>query len=90
MVVAGVAYQTKQLAMGAVTAVSVTALVVFFLSKKEGFGRFTVSTLILLVALSLTAILAVGGKLDADDTTSILLAVIGFTSGLALAGNQDG
>ena len=51
VVLAGVAYQTKQLAMGAVTAVSITALVVFFLSKTRGFGPFTVSTLILLVAL---------------------------------------
>ena len=92
VVVACVAYQTKQLAMGAVTAVSITALVIFFLSKTRGFGRFTVSTLILLVALSLTAILAVGGTLHADDTTSILLAVIGFASGLALADSttQDG
>ena len=59
-------------------------LALYISSKKEGFGQFTVTALVLLVAVSLTAILAAAGKIAEDNTTSILLAVIGFSSGLAL------
>ena len=64
--------------------VSIVALAGFFWTKKEGFGQFTVTALVLLVAVSLTAILAAAGKIADDNTTSIMLAVIGFSSGLAL------
>ena len=73
--------------MAAVVMISVTALGGFFLTKTKGYGQFTVSTLILLLAVSLTGILAAAGKISDDDTTSILLAVIGFAGGL-FAGNR--
>ena len=50
--------------------------------NSTGYGQFTVSTLILLLAVSLTGILATAGKIAKDDTTSILLAIIGFAGGL--------
>ena len=68
--------------MTSVAMVSALALAVFYLSKTPGYGRFNASTLILLFALSLTGILAVAGKVDRHGTVSILLAVIGFASGL--------
>ena len=70
--------------MGVISVVSIVALAGFFWTKTEGFGQFTVTALVLLVAVSLTAILAAAGKIADDNTTSILLAVIGFSSGLAL------
>lgn len=62
--------------------VSVVALGGFFLTKTEGYGTFTVSTLVLLLSVIMMAILATTGLIARDDTTSILLAIIGFASGL--------
>ena len=70
------------LAVVAVALVSVAALVVFCRTKKPGFGRFTTSTFLLLVVVSLAAVLAAAGKIDGSETTGILLAIIGFAAGL--------
>lgn len=67
---------------GIVATLSAIAFVVFGFTKKEGFGPYNVSTLLLLVALSLTASLAAGGVIDGDHATSIFLAIIGFATGL--------
>lgn len=76
---------TNSVAVMAVAAVSIAALVVFCRTKTPGFGRFTVSTLLLLVGLSLMATLAAAGKVAGDDVTGVVLAIVGFAAGLFTA-----
>ena len=79
--------------LAAVLAVSVAAFVVFCkiakVSKGPGFGPYNTSTFLLLTVASLTAILAVVKRIDIHDTTSIMLAIIGFSGGL-FAGRSVG
>ena len=78
----------------ALVAVSVISIVAFFVfwkiaisSGKLGFGPYNTGTFLLLTVSVLTAILATVGKIDVHDTTSIMLAIIGFGGGL-FAGNK--
>ena len=70
--------------------ISIAAFVVFWKtasgSSTKGFGPYNTSTFLLLTVSSLTAILAAVGKIEVHDTTSIMLAIIGFAGGL-FAGN---
>ena len=70
----------------AVVLLSIVAFWVFWktakTSQKPGFGPYNTSTFLLLTVSSLTAILAAVGRIDVHDTTSIMLAIIGFAGGL--------
>ena len=70
----------------AVSLISIAAFFVFWRTKTEGFGPYNTSAFLLLTVSSLTAILAVVGKIDMHDTTSIMLAIIGFAGGLFAGG----
>ena len=70
----------------AISVVAIVALVVFCRGKKEGFGPYNTSTLVLVLVTSLTAILASVGKIDSPDVGAILLAAIGFAGGLFAGG----
>lgn len=80
--------------LAAVVLVSLAAFVLFYTTAKmakKGFGPYNTSTFLLLTVASLTATLAAVGKIDVHSTTSIMLAIIGFSGGL-FAGRkaQDG
>lgn len=68
--------------VGAVLILGVVALVGFFRSKTDGYGTYTTGTLLLILLLTFSALLAVSGALDSRDISSILLAVAGFIGGL--------
>ena len=76
--------------LAAILSLSIAAFWVFWKtasrSETKGFGPYNTSTFLLLTVSSLTAILAAVGKIDVHDTTSIMLAIIGFAGGL-FAGN---
>ena len=54
----------------------------FFCTKESGFGRFSTSTLLLLLVVSVSTLLFAAGKLQGQVMANILFAVIGFAGGL--------
>ncbi len=60
----------------------------FFKTKTEGFGRFATSTLLLIFVISISSLLYVGGKLEAQIMVNVLFAVIGFAGGLFASKNE--
>ena len=65
------------------------ALIGFFWTKTAGYGKYTTSTLILLVITLLAALLFASGKLDGSLLSNIFLAVAGFAGGLIAAGKES-
>jgi len=80
---------TSDWAAIAVSIVWVAALVGFFRTKKEGFGRFTTSTLLLLLVAGSAAVLCASGRLEVQTLVNIFFAIIGFASGLFTKGDKD-
>ncbi len=66
----------------AIFIVGIGSLIGFFATKTKGFGRFATSTFLIILALTLSALLYAGGKLDGQIMANILFAVIGFSGGL--------
>lgn len=54
----------------------------YFKTKKEGFGPFNTSVVVIILVLMTASTAFMAGKLSADDTTKILFALIGFAAGL--------
>lgn len=61
------------------------ALIGFFKTKSNGFGKYTTSTLVLLMVLVLCALLFASGHLDSQLFANVLMAIIGFSGGLVVA-----
>jgi peptidoglycan/LPS O-acetylase OafA/YrhL len=61
------------------------ALIGFFWTKTNGFGKYSTCALVLLVALILSALLFAGGQLDSQLFTNALMAIIGFAGGLVVS-----
>ena len=59
----------------------------FFKTKTEGFGRFTTSTLLIMLVLTISALLYSGGKLEGQVMANVLFAVFGFAGGLFTSKN---
>ncbi len=59
----------------------------FFKTSKGGFGRFTSSTLIIIIVLMVSLIALLLGGINGDDITKIILAIIGFVAGV-VAGKE--
>ncbi len=72
----------------AVFIVGIIAMGGFFFTKREGFGRFSTSALLLLLVVIASTMLAVAGQLEGQLLANILFAVVGFAGGL-FAGNVD-
>ena len=70
-----------------VSIIGAIALIGFFRTKTEGYGKYTTSALVLLVLLVLTALLFASGKLDGYLLSNVFLAVAGFAGGL-VAGKE--
>ncbi|MDQ6868961.1 MAG: hypothetical protein M3178_11355 [Pseudomonadota bacterium] len=66
----------------AIFVVGLVALIGFFLKMEKGFGPFNTSSLLLLLVVTVTALLFVAGKLEAQVVANIFFAVIGFAGGL--------
>ena len=59
----------------------------FFNDKKKGYGLYTSSTLLMILALMVTLVGFLLGKIESRDITNIMLAIVGFAGGL-LAGRK--
>ena len=66
----------------AIFVLGIVALAGFFYSKTKGFGRFSASTLLMLLVLITSALLYAAGKLDSHIIANVFFAVIGFAGGL--------
>ena len=69
----------------AIFLVGLVALIGFFKTKSEGFGKFTTSTLVLLMVLILCSLLYASNQLDGQLFANVLMAIIGFAGGLVVA-----
>ncbi len=65
-----------------ITVIGIGSLIGFFVTKTRGFGRFTTSTFLILVALVLASLFYAAGRLEAQYFANIIFAVIGFAGGL--------
>ncbi len=54
----------------------------FFATKKDGFGRYNTSILILILVLFLASVCLVLGKVEWQPLASLLFAVTGYAGGL--------
>lgn len=72
-----------------VLVLSLVALIGFFITKTKGFGRFSTSSLLLLLIVLISALLFVAGKLDGQIVSQIFFAVIGFAGGLFTGTDYD-
>lgn len=59
----------------------------FFRTKTEGFGRFTTSTLLIILVVTISSLLFAAGKLDNQIMANVLFAVFGFAGGLFTSRN---
>lgn len=72
----------------AILVTALVALVGFFLTKSNGFGRFSTSTLLLLLVVAVSSLLFASGKMEGTVVANILFAVIGFAGGLFTAKDE--
>ena len=66
----------------AIFLLGVAALIGFFFTKTEGFGRFTTSTFLILLVLVISSLLYSAGKLESQVMANVLFAAFGFAGGL--------
>jgi hypothetical protein len=67
----------------------IAALVGIFMTKTNGFGRFSTSLLLVTLALVIGAVLRAAGLFDGPVFVNILFAVIGFAGGLVTGREPD-
>ena len=65
------------------------SLVGFFITKTAGFGRFTTSTFLIILVVTISALLYSSGKLDGQIMANVLFAVFGFAGGLFTSKNGN-
>lgn len=65
------------------------SLIGFFWTKTEGFGRFTTSTLLIILVLIISALLYTGGQLEGQVMANVLFAIFGFAGGLFTSEDGD-
>lgn len=69
--------------------VGLAALIGFFVTKTQGYGRYATSTFLILVVVVIASLLYSAGKLDNQVMGNILFAVVGFAGGLFTGKEQD-
>jgi hypothetical protein len=74
----------------AVSVVGCVALGGFFCTKTQGWGKYTLSALLLLMAMLFASLCFAAGFLKADLFGSIMSGVIGFTAGLFRSRKMEG
>lgn len=65
------------------------SLIGFFKTKTGGFGRFTTSTLLVILVVTVSGLLYAGGKLEGQVMANVLFAVFGFAGGLFTSKNGN-
>lgn len=75
--------------MIAVFALGSGSIIGFFMTKTAGFGRFTTSTLLIILVLTISSLLFAGGKLEGSILANVLFAVFGFAGGLFTSKNAE-
>ena len=70
------------LLMMAIFILGAGALIGFFKTKTDGFGRFSTSVFLILLVVVISALLYAGGKLESQVMANVLFAVFGFAGGL--------
>lgn len=65
------------------------SLVGFFITKTEGFGRFSTSIFLIILVVTLAALLYAAGKLEGQVMANVLFAVFGFAGGLFTSKNGN-
>ena len=65
------------------------SLIGFFITKTAGFGRFTTSTFLIILVVTISALLYSSGKLDGQIMANVLFAVFGFAGGLFTSKNGN-
>ena len=65
-----------------ITLIGLVALIGFFITKTDGFGRFTTSTFLIIFVVIIASLLYSSNKLDSQIMANILFAVFGFAGGL--------
>lgn len=58
------------------------ALLGFLVTKTKGFGRYSTSTLLLILVLVFSTLLYASGKIGDQVLANLLFAVVGFAGGL--------
>jgi len=58
------------------------ALIGIFLTKTAGFGKYTSSLIILVLALFVASLFLIIGKVDAAQFMSLIFAAVGFAGGI--------
>lgn len=80
---------TSDLLMIAIFILGAGCLIGFFITKTAGFGRFTTSTFLIILVLTISALLYAGGKLEGQVMANVLFAVFGFAGGLFTSKNGN-
>ncbi|MGH8548559.1 MAG: hypothetical protein ACRERU_08175 [Methylococcales bacterium] len=76
---------TNTLLVVGILLLGMIALIGFFKTKTEGFGKYNTSTLVLLVVLFLCSMLFASGRMESQLFANVVLAIIGFAGGLVVA-----
>ena len=58
------------------------ALIGFFKTKTEGFGKFTTATLLFMLVLYVCTVAFFQGKIDGFSLANLLAAIAGFAGGM--------
>ena len=73
---------TESLLLIGIFLLSAIGLIGFFKTKSAGFGKYTTSTLVLLMVLVLSTLLFASGHFESQYFTNVLMALVGFAGGL--------
>lgn len=73
---------TEAIEVSCLSAVAIAVLIGIFVTKTEGWGRYSTSTLILATALFVGAFFLLIGKIEASVFLNITFAIIGYAGGL--------
>jgi len=65
-----------------ISIIGISVLIGFFKTKTNGFGRFTIATLLILLVLIFTSLLYVNSLLDKDIVANVFFTIMGFSGGL--------
>ena len=79
----------NNLLMIAIFIFGLISLIGFFITKTEGFGRFTTSTFLIVLVITFAALMYSAGKLDGNIMANIIFAVFGFAGGLFTSKNGN-
>lgn len=74
-----------QISIAAIAIFFSIALIGFFVTKTEGYGRYSTAALLFILVLFITSLTFVAGKVETSSVMNLLAAVAGFAGGLFTA-----